>query len=405
MVDAVGMEHVEIRRLTTEERLTRSFPLQAYAFEASPATAARLDEFRDYLPYTEDGRTLVAEEGRTALATVTAIPMRQNVRGTVLPMAGVAAVATHPLARRQGHVRTLLTRLLGEMRDEGCVVSALYPFRPSFYARFGYAGLPKARTVGFSPAGLAPLVRADLPGDLRWQRIREGYPDQRALTERLLADRHGFAIFPASRAVWPRDTDERWSVTALVDGEVAGVFTYRISDHGGTLAGDDLLTTGPLGRTLLLQFLARHVDQVDRVTMRIAPDETPELWGVDFAVRVTADVHFPTSAAPMARLLSLDALRGLAAGPGRVVVELVDDPFLSGRHLLDGTDGRIELTGADPTAVPAATLTAAGLSALVYGVLDPVEVVLQGLGAVPDDAAAQLRTLFPRRLPHLYADF
>lgn len=395
---------MKIRRLTTEERLTRSFPLQAYAFESSPMTLDRSDRFREYLPYTEDSRTLVVEDGRTALATVSAIPMRQNLRGTVLPMAGIAAVATHPLARRQGHVRTLLTQLLAEMRDEGHLVSALYPFRPSFYARFGYAGLPKARTVSFSPADLGSLVRANLPGDLRWQRVREGYGDHRALTERLLDQRHGFSIFPESRAVSMRDADERWSLTAKVDGEVVGAVTYRIDDHGGTLTADDLLTTGPLGRALLLQFFARHVDQVGRVTMRIAPDETPELWGIDFAAHVEAKVSYPTSAAPMARILSLDALRGLVAGPGRVTVEIVDDPFLSGSHLLDGDGGWLDVT-AGAGGAPTATLTAAGLSALVYGVLDPVEVAIQGLGTVPDDAATQLRSLFPRQLPHLYADF
>jgi predicted N-acetyltransferase YhbS len=396
---------MKIRRLTTEERLTRSFPLQAYAFESSPIAPDRSDRFREYLPYTDDSHTLVVEDGRTALATVTAIPMRQNVRGTVFPMAGIAGVATHPLARRQGHIRTLLTQLLGEMRDEGHLVSALYPFRPSFYARFGYAGLPKARTVSFSPADLGALVRTQLPGDLSWQRVRDGYPHHRALTERLLDQRHGFSIFPESRAVSLRDADERWSLAARVDGEVVGVITYRIDDHGGTLAADDLLTTGPLGRALLLQFFARHVDQVAGVTMRIAPDETPELWGIDFAAHVEAKVSYPTSAAPMARILSLDALRGLAAGPGRVTVEIVDDPFLAGSHLLDGDGGRLDLGPAGPTGTPTATLTAAGLSALVYGVLDPVEVAIQGLGTVPDDATAELRSLFPRQLPHLYADF
>jgi hypothetical protein len=55
--------------------------------------------------------------------------------------------------------------------------------------------------------------------------------------------------------------------------------------------------------------------------------------------------------------------------------------------------------------VPTATLTAAGLSALAYGVLDPAEVTIRGLGEVPPDAAAELRQLFPRELPYLFADF
>ncbi|MFI1195945.1 enhanced intracellular survival protein Eis [Micromonospora sp. NPDC020750] len=397
---------MHIRRVTTTERSSTSFPLQAYAFEASPKRPERAEEFDRYLPYGEANRTLIAEEAGETLAVVSAIPMRQNLRGAVLPMAGVAGVATHPLARRRGHVRALLHRLLDEMRDEGHLVSALYPFRASFYERFGYVGLPRSRTVTFTPADLAPLLRADLPGELSWERTGTGYAAHRAFTERCLAERHGFALFPETRAVWLRDDDDRWLVTARVDGATVGVLTYRIDDHGGELAGDDLLVADPYARALILQFLARHVDQVGRVRLRVAADELPELWLTDLAVHVEARVARPGSAAPMARLLSLDALSGLPAGPGRARISLTGDRWLGGSHLLDGTTGRLELVADDATGTaPTATLTAAGLSALAYGVLDPAEVDVRGLGQVPADAAVELRRLFPRRLPYLYADF
>ncbi|MEU8179743.1 GNAT family N-acetyltransferase [Micromonospora sp. NPDC049044] len=394
-----------IRRVTADERLTTSFPLAAYAFESSPLGAARTEEFRDYLPYNEGNRTLVAEEDGVTLAAVSAIPMRQNLRGAVLPMAGVAGVATHPLARRQGHVRALLHQLLDEVRDEGHPVSALYPFRPSFYARFGYAGLPKPRRVTFSPAHLGSLLRVNLPGEVGWERIAAGYPVWRAFTERCLTERHGFALFPDYRSNGMRDRDEYWLLTARVDGEVTGAVTYRIDGHGGTLHGNELLVTDPLARALLLQFFARHVDQIERVTVQVPPDELPELWLTDLDVHVEARTAIPGSSAPMARLLSLDALRGLPSGPGRVRVELTGDRWLAGTHLLDGTTGALEVVADTTGHVPTATLTAAGLSALAYGVLDPAELPLRDLGVVPVDAAAELRNIFPRRVPYLFADF
>ncbi|MCM0675845.1 GNAT family N-acetyltransferase [Micromonospora phytophila] len=397
-----------IRRVRSEDRLTTSFPLQAYAFETSPPTAARTEEFREYLPYNEGNRTLVVEADGASVAAASAVPMRQNLRGTVLPMAGVAGVATHPLARRQGHVRALLHQLLDEMRDEGHRLSALWPFRPSFYARFGYVGLPKARTATFSPADLSPLLRTELPGEVGWERIGTGYPTWREFTERSLLQRHGFALFPDYRDVGLRDRDERWLLTARVGGAVTGAVTYRIDDHAGTLIADDLLATDPYARALLLQFFARHVDQVAKVSVVIPADELPELWLTDLDVHVEATIARPGSSAPMARLLSVDPLAGLPAGPGRVRVELTGDRWLAGTYLLDGTTGSLELvTGATATAgsPPTATLTAAGLSALAYGVLDPAEVSLRGLGDVPVDAAAELRRLFPRELPYLFADF
>ncbi len=116
----------------------------------------------------------------------------------------------------------------------------------------------------------------------------------------------------------------------------------------------------------------------------------------------------PDPTAPMARLLSLDALADQPVGVGRVLIEVVGDRWLAGRHLLDGTTGKLAVLPAQTTAegsVPTARLTAAGLSALAYGVLDPAEVVVRGLGDVPVDAAGELRRLFPRELPHLFADF
>ncbi|SCE66405.1 Predicted acetyltransferase [Micromonospora viridifaciens] len=397
-----------IRRLSAEERLTHSFPIQSYAFEASPMAASRLDEYRAYLPYNVGNRTLVVEEDGGATAAASAIPMRQNLRGRVLPMAGVAGVATHPLARRRGHVRALLHQLLDEMLAEGHSLSALHPFRASFYERFGYVGLPARRTAVFSPADLAPLLRAELPGEVVWERIGAGYETWRAYTERCLRERHGFAIFPDFRAVGLRDRDDRWLLTAVRDGETVGAVTYRIDDHGGELIADDLLVDDPYARASLLQFFARHVDQVERIRLHLPSDELPELWLTDLAVHVEARVSRPGSPAPMARLLSLDALAGLPAGAGRVRVELVGDRWLAGTHLLDGTAGRLEVLPGDSTGattVPAATLTAAGLSALAYGVLDPAEVTIRALGNIPPDAATELRRLFPRTLPHLFADF
>ncbi|MEU7609418.1 GNAT family N-acetyltransferase [Micromonospora sp. NPDC049204] len=394
-----------IRRVTADERLTTSFPLAAYAFESSPLGAARTEEFRDYLAYNQGNRTLITEEDGVTLAAASSIPMRQNLRGAVLPMAGVAGVATHPLARRQGHVRALLHQLLDEVRDEGHSLSALYPFRPSFYARFGYVGLPKARRATFAPDHLGSLLRADLPGEVSWERIGVGYPAWRAFTERCLRERHGFALFPDYRADGMRDRDEYWLLTARVDGEVTGAVTYRIDEHGGTLHANELLVSDPLARMLLLQFFARHVDQVERVTVQVPPDELPELWLTDLDMHVEARIAVPGSSAPMARLLSLDALSGLPAGPGRVRVELTGDRWLAGTHLLDGTGGALELTADTAGRAPSATLTAAGLSALAYGVLDPAELPLRDLGVVPVDAAAELRSIFPRRVPYVFADF
>ncbi|SES40687.1 GNAT family N-acetyltransferase [Actinokineospora terrae] len=387
-----------IRQVSGDERLDTAFTLYPYAFDETPS-AGSAEGLRATLPYHEGNHTLVVEDGGRTVATATAIPTHQNLRGTVHPMAGIAWVATHPGARRQGHSRGLMHRLHGDMLEKGHLLAALYPFHPSYYEKFGYIGLPLNRTVTFPPEGLAPLLAVDLPGEVSWQSIKDGFEDYRAFQRLLLAERHGFMYTPDYRAVRVLDPATSWLATARAHGEVVGVLTYRVEGYGGRLIADELLYRDALGRALLLRFLAQHTHQVTRVELTVAPDEHPETWATALTVATSTEVAFPTSPPLMTRLLALDALHGVAGGPGRVEIEVVDDHLLSGRYLLEGTGGAIEVgQGTNPQA----TLTAAGLSGLAYGVLDPVDVVARGLGDISPGAITQLRSLLPRRTPHAF---
>ncbi|GIG59851.1 hypothetical protein Lfu02_42230 [Longispora fulva] len=389
-----------IRQVFGDERLHTAFTLYPYAFNETPS-AGSAQELRDSLPFHEGNHTLIVEEGGRTVATAAAIPAHQNLRGTVMPMAAVAWVATHPAARRQGHSRRLMRQLHSDMLDKGHWLAALYPFHPSFYERFGYIGLPLNRTASFPPEGLASLLGVTLPGEVVWQNIHDGFDVYRAFHRRLLSERHGFTLTPDYRAVRARDSADRWIATATVDGEVIGLLTYRVDGYGGCLRADELLYTNALGRALLLQFLAQHAYQVSQVVITVAPDEFPETWATSLTVRTATESAFPTSPPLMGRLLSIDALRGARCGPGRVEIELVEDELLAGRYLLDGTGGTIAVSTTRGGA-ETATLTAAGLSGLAYGVLDPIDVVARGLGEISAGAARELRALLPPRTPHAF---
>jgi len=395
------MVSMEIRQITADERTTTMWPLQAYAFYPSPWTDEQTETYRRRMGYYASSVNLIAEEDGQTLAGVAAFPMRENLRGVVHDMAGVASVSSHPSARRRGLVQALLEQLLRQMRDQGCALSALYPFRPSFYARYGFVGLPRRRSVSFAPDGLSHLLRAELPGAVERLPMRDAFEEYNALTLRLLGERHGFAVFDEVRAAEFRE-DKKWVAVARAGGEVVGAVAYRVDDYGGDLRAADLLTTGPLGRALLLQFFARHVDQVARVELAVGTEDVPELWGTDLAVVTESRVAFPNSPAPMARVLDVPALDGTPAGDGAVTVEVVDDELIGGVYRLEGDGGRLSVHKGGSGA---AQLTAAGLSGLAYGVLDPVDVVARGLGQVDAAAIGPLRSIFPRAMPYLFSDF
>ncbi len=392
---------MDFRQITAAERTAFMFPLQAYAFLPSPWPEEEESTYRRRMAYHESAVSLIAEEDGRALAGVAAFRMRQNVRGLVHDMAGVASVASHPSARRRGLVRELMHRLLRQMREEGCAVSALYPFRPSFYARFGFVGIPRHRTAAFPPQGLDHLSRAELPGEVERLPMSEAFDEYDAFTRRLVTERHGFAVFDEVRSAEFRE-DKYWVAIARSGGETVGAVRYRVDRFGGDLVASDLLTTGPLGRALLLQFFARHVDQVARIVVTISTDEVPELWGTDLAAVTEGKIGFPRQGGPMVRVLDMESLTGTAAGPGAVTIEIPGDELIGGVWHLESAGGRLTVAkGATPTA----TLTPAGLSGLLYGVLDPIEVVTRGLGDVSPAAAQPLATMFPRQMPYLYADF
>ena len=397
------MSSIEIRRITGAEHL----PLSSYAFGPSPEPRERLRSDSDQLEKQSDSVRLGVFDGDTPLAVAVGLPMRQNVRGVLLPMLGVAGVTTDPRARRRGYVRQLLGRLHEEFVADGFVVSALWPFRGSFYQRFGYASIPCPRSIRLSGSGLASVRALELPGEVtlhRWDECADTVADYlEAQRER----RHGFALPGREHLTDVRQ--DAWVALAHRDAAVVGMLIYHTEGIGGSLQGRTLLYDDPTARMLLLQWLALHEDQFESFRFGLPAGESPELWYADAAYDDETRVAIPTRTAPMVRVLSVEGLGGIRTGEAVATVRVVDDPYLAGSWTLDGTGGTLAVSrltedGASAP-LPETAISAAGLSALVYGTLRPDELGLHGFGTVDAATAAALDTLFPPATPFLYAQF
>jgi predicted acetyltransferase len=390
---------VTIRRVEGEERLHTSRPLTMYAFGASPAPD---DLTRINVAAEAQRQVYVLFDDEQPRCTVTTIDMTQNVRGALLPMGAVAGVATHPAGRRRGFARQLLDHALCEMREQGSVVSALYPFRASFYERFGYVGIPPERRVTLDPKDLTPLLRVPLPGDVELLRYSDAAAEVRAVTEAVQPDVHGMALRADPDLAQARTDAEHWAAVARVGGEVVGYLAYRIAGYGGKLFAWRFLYRDVVARTLLLGWLARHTDQVATVSLPLRPNDRPDTWVIDASMTIQSRLSpLDAQEAPMVRLLSVPDLTGLPAGSGQVTVR-VSDPLIEGVYTLCGDGGALQVA---PGGEPTVELTGHGLAALVYGVLDPAELPIRGYGTVPPAAAGQLRALFPAAQPFLLEAF
>jgi predicted acetyltransferase len=394
------MNEFTIRRVEGEEKLEIKYPLGSYAFNPSPPLPDE-EEWKDVVRRRQGVTCLAAFEGDRAVATVAYTAMTQNVRGALLGMGGVWGVSTHPAARRKGYSRRLMVRLWEAMRASDKPLSCLRPFRESFYERLGYVTLPQIRKVHFAPGALAPLLKVDVPGEVEWMLSGDGYERYRAYLRQMQQRRHGMAMFDAGDVV-SAQRNPLWLALAQVDGETAGLMLYNLRGERETefnLRALRFYYRTSRARYLLLQWIARHIDQANRVDMWLPPYELPETWWADLDVRPEAPGF-----TPMGRVVDVAGIGGLRTGPGRLDVRVHDPlcPWNEGAWRLETVDGRLQV---GPGQGASCALTIQGLSALVYGTHDPGDFVVRGWGDPSPETEAVMRQMFPPMRAYLHEVF
>lgn len=392
------MPSIEIRQLPVDEAAAIRIVVPAYAFAEDqpptrdPSEAAALAKSMQpdqYFVLYEDGQP-VATTGNT--------PMTQNVRGQIVPMWGVWNVAVLPQARRKGYARQLIQRMLAETRAAGSAYSTLYPFRQSFYRRMGYALYPQARTATIPARDFLSVFKMNLPGAVRWGTYQEMDADYRDFLRTVQQTMHGMAITSDARQDQTAESGRFYIALAEVGSQAVGGMVYRIEGDGPNMIVPRFFYTTSAGKYLLLDWFARHVDQVEDVRIKLPPAEHPELWLTDL------DITLKGAFTPMGRVADVMGLAGLPVGDGRFTVQ-VDDPLCgwnNGALTFQGTSGKLSVTRA---ASAEYTLTIQGLSALVYGTHDPADFPLMGWSDADPATLAEMGRVFPRLMPYLHETF
>ncbi len=132
------------------------------------ASMSELPKFRAWIDEDARGKPadyLLAERDGETVGTATSLSMTMWVRGTPLSCQGVAWVGTIRTARRvssressnesAGVATQLMRETIRKAREREQVVSALMPFRASFYEHFGY-GIVERRHQWFVPLSILP---------------------------------------------------------------------------------------------------------------------------------------------------------------------------------------------------------------------------------------------------------
>lgn len=112
------------------------------------------------------GDFLLIEDGPEAVGTATSMSFNMWVRGSPIPCQGVAWVGTIRTRRRKrtadsnGVASQLMHEALRMARERGQVLSALMPFRASFYEHFGY-GVVERQCAWTVPIDILPTGSFD----------------------------------------------------------------------------------------------------------------------------------------------------------------------------------------------------------------------------------------------------
>lgn len=138
-------------------------PEDAKSFYSCQSWVYSGKEFEGDLPSDRSQVThwSVVEDGKIVSCT-DVIAYQFKVRGAVIPSGGVASVGTVVEARRTGAATVMMEGVVRAQAELGFGLSCLYPFRETYYSRFGYA------TCGWrwqihAPAARIPQIKTDLP--------------------------------------------------------------------------------------------------------------------------------------------------------------------------------------------------------------------------------------------------
>jgi predicted acetyltransferase len=297
-----------------------------------------------------------------------------------------------------------MQRAIEEMHADGQAISSLFPFKTSYYEMFGYAGWQVPMYMRIKPAALAPYLKVPKTGTVRHRHANDAKDDAYALVTAAQQTLHGMSRQPREKFDAALKWGPMWFMSVHEGDNVTGGMSYKLDPDKKVMEVHAAFWLTENAKVQTLDYLARHVDQVDRIAMPLLPGEQPHLWMTDDDAITISSVEDHAWNAPMARIVSVAGLNGIGAGDGSVALSIQDAqaPWNTGSWTFTGRNGVLDVTEGGE---PAGEVSITGLSALVMSGIDPVALPYRGWGEVGPQAANALRALFPPVVPHLHDQF
>jgi predicted acetyltransferase len=176
-------------------------------------------------------------------------PFEVYSRGIRMPMAGIAAVAVQPEARRRGIAEALMEDALRKMYEMDYPISMLFPFKHHFYKKFGYGYVGNIMHYELMPGNIFdfPTESRALSGEER-SHVRAFNKSDKNKLKRVLQQE-----MQENRRLTLLRNDNFWDLVVFPkfkdayvydDGEVKGYIVLEVyKEHGSSV--------GVIGQTVL----------------------------------------------------------------------------------------------------------------------------------------------------------
>ena len=279
----------------------------------------------------------MGEDQTGIAASLLLLRFRQWIAGSALPMTGIGTVTVSPTHRQRGIAAALMSQALRSGRERGDLVSALYPFRVSFYQNLGYGQAGAVLQFQIAPQHLpssdqrkyVELLNTDaaraeaLALYNRWAQQQTGQLERDARAWKQLTDKDDIGLVGYRRA----------------DGALDGyaLVSYRMDPPNRFLLAEEIIWLSRDARRGLYGWLASLSDQWKQIVVHALPSHRLEDWITEprlppghTARRVGLWAAGATlMMGPMFRLLDLrnawEQRRVQAAAPFSVAVTVTDE--------------------------------------------------------------------------------
>ncbi len=222
------------------------------------------------------------------------------VRGVLMKMGGIGAVATKPEFRKQRQITALIKESLKLMRKNQEYISVLYPFKFSFYRRYGYENCADFEWIISSPKNIL------LPKDFKPLKIEEISQDESfkicmPIREKI-GSKFNLTIYDDLEFWKYHHARKKTKVFVIKDGEEnVGYFTTRLEKKEGPwnvrLNMRNVIVDSEAARLTVLDYIKKHTDQNKDFSYPLLGDERitdyfDDLWEGSFKYQMTGGPMF-----------------------------------------------------------------------------------------------------------------